>query len=151
MKKAIRLVVLLLVVGGICWLVGWKAFLLVQGPPLLLAGAAGIWLFYVQHQFEDAYWAPHEQWDYAEAALRGSSYLQLPWPLRWFTASIGLHHVHHIAPRIPNYQLQRCHDANAVFQRSPTLTLRSGMAALRLTLWDEERHRLVGFRDVTIT
>jgi omega-6 fatty acid desaturase (delta-12 desaturase) len=119
--------------------------------PYYLAALAGVWLFYVQHQFEDAYWAPHEQWDYVEAALRGSSHLRLPWPLPWFTANIGLHHVHHVAPRIPNYRLQPCHNANSVFQRSPTLTVRSGMAALRLTLWDEEQRRLVRFRDVSVT
>ena len=94
---------------------------------------------------------PRQLASYANAALRGSSHLQLPRPLRWFAASIGLHHVHHVAPRIPNYRLQQCHDANAVFHHAPTVTLRSGMAALRLTLWDEDRQRLVRFRDVTIT
>ena len=138
-----------LVLSGAVWAVGWRSVVIAYAVPYYLAALMGVWLFYVQHQFEDAYWAPHEAWDYAEAALRGSSHLRLPWALRWFTASIGLHHVHHIAPRIPNYRLQRCHDANAVFQRSPTVTLRSGLSALRLTLWDEERQRLVGFRDVT--
>jgi omega-6 fatty acid desaturase (delta-12 desaturase) len=139
------------VLTGAVWVVGWKSVVIAYAVPYYLAALAGVWLFYVQHQFEDAYWAPHEQWDYVDAALRGSSHLRLPWPLPWFTASIGLHHVHHVAPRVPNYRLQRCHNANAVFQRSPTLTLRSGVAALRLTLWDEEQRRLVGFRDVTIT
>ena len=83
-----------------------------------------------------------------DAALRGSSYLRLPAPLRWFTGSIGLHHVHHVAPRIPNYRLQSCHDSNALFAKSPVITPVSGMAALRLALWDEEQHRLVRFRDV---
>ena len=144
-------VAIALVLTAAIWAAGWKSVVIAYAVPYYLAALMGVWLFYVQHQFEDAYWAPHEQWDYAEAALRGSSHLQLPWGLRWFTASIGLHHVHHIAPRIPNYRLQRCHDANPVFQRSPTLTVRSGMSALRLTLWDEDEHRLVGFRDVTIT
>jgi omega-6 fatty acid desaturase (delta-12 desaturase) len=142
--------IVLLVSAGV-WAVGWKSVVIAYAVPYYLAALAGIWLFYVQHQFEDAYWEPHGQWDYVEAALRGSSHLRLPWMLRWFTASIGLHHVHHVAPRIPNYRLQDCHDENAVFQRSPTLTLRSGVAALRLTLWDEERGRLVRFRDVTIS
>jgi omega-6 fatty acid desaturase (delta-12 desaturase) len=133
------------------WAVGWKSVLIAYGLPYYLAAFAGIWLFYVQHQFEDAYWAPHERWDYTEAALRGSSHLQLSPLLRWVTGSIGLHHVHHVAPRIPNYRLQQCHDANAVFQRSPIVTVRSGTAALRLTLWDEDRRRLVRFRDATIT
>ena len=133
------------------WAVGWKSVLLAYGLPYFMAASMGVWLFYVQHQFEDAYWAPHDHWDYGEAALRGSSHLRLPQPLRWLTADIGLHHVHHIAPRIPNYRLQQCHDDNAVFQKSPTITIRSGTAALRLTLWDEERNRLVSFRDATIT
>jgi omega-6 fatty acid desaturase (delta-12 desaturase) len=134
---------------GAVWVAGWKSVVIAYALPYYLAALIGVWLFYVQHQFEDAYWAPHERWDYAEAALRGSSHLQLPQPLRWLTGSIGLHHVHHIAPRIPNYRLQQCHDENAVFQRSPTVTLRSGTSALRLALWDEDRGRLVGFRDVT--
>jgi omega-6 fatty acid desaturase (delta-12 desaturase) len=133
------------------WIVGWKSVLIAYALPYYVAASMGVWLFYVQHQFEDAYWAPHEQWDYVEAALKGSSHLQLPAPLRWVTGNIGLHHVHHVAPRIPNYRLQECHEANAIFHSSPTITLRSGTAALRLTLWDEEQHRLVGFRDVTTT
>ena len=128
--------------------VGWKSVLFAYVLPYYLAAMAGIWLFYVQHQFEDAYWAPHEEWGYVDAALQGSSHLQLPAVLQWFTGSIGLHHVHHVAPRIPNYRLQRCHDSNALFASSPVITLRSGMSALRLALWDEERQRLVGFRDL---
>src|SRR5213075_2736831 len=95
-----------------------------------------------------AYWTPHSDWSYLDAALRGSSHLKLPAVLRWFTGSIGLHHVHHVAPRIPNYRLQECHDSSEVFHQSPTITLRSGMAAMRLALWDEETGRLVRFRDV---
>lgn len=131
-------------------LVGWRSVLLAYALPYYLAAMAGVWLFYVQHQFEDAYWASHGEWDYLEAALRGSTHLQLSPALRWFTGSIGLHHVHHAAPKIPNYRLQACHDENTLFQRSPVVTFRSGMAALRLTLWDEERGRMVGFRDVAI-
>ena len=133
------------------WVVGWKSVLLVYVLPYYIAAMVGTWLFYVQHQFEDAYWVPHDEWDYVEAALRGSSHLRLPAVLRWFTASIGLHHVHHVAPRIPNYRLQECHDAHAVFQGSPEISFRSGIAALRLALWDEDRRRLVPFRDVTPT
>ena len=142
-------IVLLLTVA--VWAVGWKSVMIAYALPYYLAALSGVWLFYVQHQFEDAYWVPHTHWDYVEAALRGSSHLRLPQPLRWLTADIGLHHVHHVAPRIPNYRLQQCHDANVVLQRSPTITLRSGTAALRLTLWDEDQRRLVGFRDVTLT
>jgi omega-6 fatty acid desaturase (delta-12 desaturase) len=127
---------------------GWQTLLIAFLVPYYFAAMAGVWLFYVQHQFEDAYWARDKEWDYAEAALRGSSHLVLPRVLGWFTGDIGLHHVHHIAPRIPNYRLQRCHDDNALFHDSPVITIASGMASLRLALWDEDRHRLVGFRDV---
>lgn len=142
---------LALLVAVALWTVGWKSVLVAYALPYYLAAMTGVWLFYVQHQFEDAYWMPHERWDYVEAALRGSSHLTLPPPLGWFTASIGLHHVHHVAPRIPNYRLQDCHDANAAFQSAPRVTVRSGMAALRLTLWDEDKNRLVRFRDVPTT
>jgi omega-6 fatty acid desaturase (delta-12 desaturase) len=131
--------------------VGWQTVLFAFLLPYYFAAMAGVWLFYVQHQFEDAYWVGHENWDYVDAALRGSSYVKLPRLLAWFTGDIGLHHVHHVAPRIPNYRLQRCHDENPVFHASPVLGLRSGMKALQLSLWDEERGRLVRFRDVTLT
>jgi acyl-lipid omega-6 desaturase (Delta-12 desaturase) len=130
------------------WAVGWETVVFAFALPYYLAAMVGVWLFYVQHQFEDAYWTPHTDWDYVEAALRGSTYLRLSPVLRWFTGSIGLHHVHHVAPKIPNYRLQACHDANELFQHSPVVTLRSGVAALRLALWDEDRQRLVGFRDI---
>jgi omega-6 fatty acid desaturase (delta-12 desaturase) len=132
-------------VGGLCWLMGWREYLLVLAPPALLAGSAGIWLFYVQHQFEDTYWRSSEQWSYVNAALRGSSYLRLPKLLQFFTGNIGLHHVHHLNARIPNYNLQRAHDANPIFDDVPTLSLRQGLAAVRLKLWDEDRARLVTF------
>jgi omega-6 fatty acid desaturase (delta-12 desaturase) len=128
--------------------VGWKSLLLAYILPYYLAAMAGVWLFYVQHQFEEAYWAPHQDWSYADAALQGSSHLRLPRVLQWFTGSIGLHHVHHVAPRIPNFRLQSCHDATPLFAKSPVITPLSGMAALRLALWDEDRQRLVRFRDI---
>jgi omega-6 fatty acid desaturase (delta-12 desaturase) len=127
---------------------GWKTLLLAYLLPYYIAAMAGVWLFYVQHQFEDAYWTPHGDWDYVEAALRGSSHLKLPRVLAWFTGDIGLHHVHHVAPRIPNFRLKRCHEDNEIFQKSPIVTVRSGMAALRLALWDEDKGQLVRFRDV---
>ena len=130
------------------WAFGWAALLVVYLPAYYLAAMAGVWLFYVQHQFEDAHWESHEDWDYATAALKGSSHLQLDPVSQWFTGSIGLHHVHHLAPRIPNYRLQRCHDATPLLQTAPVVTPRTGIAALRLTLWDEEARRLVRFADV---
>jgi omega-6 fatty acid desaturase (delta-12 desaturase) len=124
---------------------GWVAVLLVQLPAAMLAGAAGVWLFYVQHQFEDVYWERNTDWSYAESALRGSSHLRLPKVLQFFTGNIGLHHVHHLSPRIPNYNLQRAHDENPVFHDVPTLNLRDGVRTLRLKLYDEDRGKLVGF------
>jgi omega-6 fatty acid desaturase (delta-12 desaturase) len=136
---------LIVLVGGICWLIGWKAYLLVQAPTVLLAGAAGVWLFYVQHQFEDAYWQRSDGWSYADAALHGSSHLKLPKVLQFFTGNIGLHHVHHLSPRIPNYNLQRAHDENPFLHDAPTLSLWDGLRAVRLKLYDEDRRRLVTF------
>jgi omega-6 fatty acid desaturase (delta-12 desaturase) len=138
---------LVLVCAALWWLLGWEGFLLVEGLPLIVTGAAGIWLFYVQHQFEDAYWQTNDQWDYDQAALEGSSYLKLPRLLRFFTGNIGLHHVHHLSARIPNYNLQRAHDETDGFRAVPTLTLRDGLRAVRFKLWDERQGRLVTFRE----
>jgi acyl-lipid omega-6 desaturase (Delta-12 desaturase) len=140
-------VALALLVAALCWLVGWRDYLLIQAPTLLLAGSAGIWLFYVQHQFEDAYWESAEAWTYADAALRGSSYLKLPKVLQFFSGNIGLHHVHHLSARIPNYNLQRAHDENAIFHEVPTLSLGDGLRAVRLKLWDEKHRRMVTFAE----
>jgi omega-6 fatty acid desaturase (delta-12 desaturase) len=126
------------------WL-GWTSVVLVQLPCAMLAGAAGVWLFYVQHQFEGAYWQRSAAWSHAESALRGSSHLKLCRPLRFFTGNIGLHHVHHLNARIPNYNLQRAHDENPILQAAPTLSLWDGIRALRLKLYDEERGRLTTF------
>ena len=138
-------IALAVLISGACLLVGWRNFLLIQAPPALLAGAAGIWLFYVQHQFEDTFWERNTEWTYADAALRGSSYLKLPKVLQFFTGNIGLHHVHHLNSRIPNYNLQAAHDANPIFHDVPTLSLWDGLLAVRLKLWDEDARRLVTF------
>ena len=140
-------VALAVLIGGVCWLIGPWEFLLIQGPTALLAGAAGVFLFYVQHQFEGTYWQSSEGWSFAEAALKGSSYLKLPKVLQFFTASIGLHHVHHLSARVPNYHLQRAHDANPIFHEVPVLSLWDGLRAVRLKLWDEDRERLVTFAE----
>ena len=138
-------VALAVVVAGIWLLIGWSDFLIVWGPSALLAGSVGIWMFYVQHQFEDAYWQDSERWSYADAALRGSSYLRLPKVLQFFTGNIGLHHIHHLSAKIPNYNLQRAHDENPAFQDVPTLSLLDGLRAVRLKLYDEDRGRMVSF------
>jgi omega-6 fatty acid desaturase (delta-12 desaturase) len=138
-------VALVAVIGGLCWLIGWQRFLLVWAPAAMLAGSVGIWLFYVQHQFEDAYWQSAQDWSYSDAALRGSSYLNLPRVLQFFTGNIGLHHVHHLNARIPNYNLQRAHEENAIFHQVPTLSLWDGLRSVRLKLWDDEHGKLVTF------
>jgi len=141
---------LVVTIGTLCLLVGWLNVVLVLVPPLLLTGAAGIWLFYVQHQFEDAYWAQNADWSFDEAALHGSSYLRLPRILQFFTGNIGFHHVHHLSARIPNYNLQAAHDSTELGP-VPTLSLRDGLRAVRLKLWDPDQRRLVTFREAAKT
>jgi omega-6 fatty acid desaturase (delta-12 desaturase) len=136
-------IALAVIAAGLVWAIGIGDLLLVWAPAALIAGGVGIWLFYVQHQFEDAYWQHSEGWTYADAALRGSSFLNLPKVLQFFTGNIGYHHIHHLSVRIPNYNLQRAHEENPVFQSVPTLSLRDGLRAVRLKLWDEDRARLV--------
>jgi omega-6 fatty acid desaturase (delta-12 desaturase) len=112
-----------------------------------IASACGVWLFYVQHQYEGVYWRKSEAWDYATASVEGSSYLKLPKVLQWFTGNIGFHHVHHLSPRIPNYNLEACHAEITMFNVT-TITLRQSLQSLRLRLWDEENSRLIGFREL---
>jgi len=119
--------------------------LLIYLPAYYVAVCAGLWLFFVQHQFEDTYWEDHQNWDYRAAAIEGSSFFRLPAVLQWVTGSIGFHHVHHLGPRIPNYNLQRCHEENPMFHRATVVTLRQSVSALRLALWDEDAGRLVRF------
>jgi omega-6 fatty acid desaturase (delta-12 desaturase) len=127
-------------------LIGFREFMMIWLPIVLLSGTAGVLLFYVQHQFEDAYWREGGAWDYATAAVAGSSYFRLPKVLQWFTGNIGFHHVHHLSPKIPNYQLERCHKENPTFQKVTTLTIGQSIRTLGLKLWDEESGRMVGFR-----
>ncbi len=122
--------------------------MMVYFPAIYLAGMAGVFLFYVQHQFEDTYWEHHPSWDYATASIKGSSYLKLPQPLMWITGNIGLHHVHHIGPKIPNYKLQQAHDENPFFHNVTVVTLKDTKRALTLSLWDETTNRLVSFKDL---
>jgi omega-6 fatty acid desaturase (delta-12 desaturase) len=140
-------ITLAVLVAALCVVMGPLNFLLVQFPMVLLAGGAGVWLFFVQHQFEDAYWESSETWDYAEAALQGSSYLRLPKVLQYFSGNIGLHHVHHLSAKVPNYHLQAAHDATPIFAEVPVLTLREAMRSTRLKLWCPTRGRLVTWRE----
>jgi acyl-lipid omega-6 desaturase (Delta-12 desaturase) len=139
-------VALILIAAGLCWLFGWKAYLLLQLTVMMVAGSAGVWLFYVQHQFEGVYWERREQWDYMQAALQGSSFYKLPKLLQWFSGNIGFHHIHHLSPRIPNYHLEKCHKAEPLFQTVKPVTLSSSLKSFAFRLWDEQRNRLVGFR-----
>jgi len=128
-------------------IVGWQAMVLINLPIIVIASTVGTWLFYVQHQFERTYWEHTPQWDYTLAAMHGSSYYKLPRVLQWFTGNIGFHHIHHLSPRIPNYRLEQCHEENELFQRVVQLTLLDSIATVNLTLWDEERQRLITFRE----
>jgi omega-6 fatty acid desaturase (delta-12 desaturase) len=135
-------------IGVFGYFFGFKEVLMIYLPSIYLAAALGIWLFYVQHQFEDAYWEPHEDWDYVTSAIAGSSYFKMNPVLQWFTGSIGLHHVHHLGPKIPNYRLQAAHDENPLFHDVTVITVMSTFRLIGLTLWDEDSKQLVRFKDV---
>ena len=138
-------IALLLVVGIASSTIGLQTYLLLQVPIILVAGSLGLWLFYIQHQFENVYWVRHGDWDPIRVALEGSSYYKLPKVLQWFTGNIGLHHVHHVRPTIPNYNLQQCHDEIPAFQVVKPITLRTSLRSLRLRLCDERSKKLVRF------
>ena len=125
---------------------GIKAYLLIQLTVMAVAGSVGVWLFYVQHQFEGVYWERADEWDYTDAALKGSSFYKLPKILQWFSGNIGYHHIHHLSSRIPNYYLQRCHDSHPLFQTVKPVTLISSLKSFTFRLWDEQKRKLVGYR-----
>lgn len=130
--------------------VGMGPFLLVQLSVGVMSAIGGVWLFYIQHQFEGAYWRNDENWDVVEASLKGSSYFELPRVLQWLTGNIGFHHIHHLNSRIPNYKLERCMNENPVLQNPARLTFWKSFQCVFLTLWDEERQKLVGFNAVRV-
>jgi len=136
---------LLVIAIGLSFVFGLKAYLIIQITQMLIAGAVGIWLFYVQHQFEGVYWERRDDWDYATAALEGSSFYKLPRILQWFSGNIGFHHIHHLSPRIPNYMLEKCHKAEPLFQTVKPVTLFSSFKSFTFRLWDEQRRMLVGY------
>jgi omega-6 fatty acid desaturase (delta-12 desaturase) len=130
---------------ALLWLtIGWKALLLVEVPILFLACAGGVWLFYVQHNFDGTYWQRHDNWDFLRAGLHGSSFYKLPGLLQWFTGNIGFHHIHHLGPKIPNYKLPQAYKENSLFQIKP-VTMVTSLKSLAYRLWDEEKQKLVGF------
>lgn len=137
---------LVAVAAGMSCLFGLKTYLVLQLGVLAIAAVAGVWLFYVQHQFEGVYWERRQEWDFCAAALQGSSFYRLPKILQWFSGNIGFHHVHHLSPRIPNYNLEACHRAEPLFQTVKPVTFFASLKALSFRLWDEQRRKLVSFR-----
>ena len=135
-------------VAGMIWVFGWLPFLLVYLPIILISSSIGVWLFFVQHQFENTYWARGEDWDFQEAALKGSSHYALPPVLRWFSANIGVHHVHHLNSRIPYYRLQQVLRDEPELRDMSRLTLLESIRCAGLTLWDEASQRLISFREL---
>ncbi len=138
--------IIIVIATGMILLMGWKAYLMIQIPVIYFATSAGVWLFYVQHQFEDVIWTRDNEWDYKKMALEGSSYLKLPRLLQWFSGNIGFHHIHHLSPKIPNYNLEKCHKENAVFNSVKAVTIIPGIKTLNLKLWDERTGKLISFR-----
>jgi omega-6 fatty acid desaturase (delta-12 desaturase) len=128
-------------------LIGFKAFAILQLSVLVIATISGVWLFYVQHQYEGVYWEKHESWDYARAAVEGSSFYNLPRVLHWFTGNIGYHHIHHLSPRIPNYNLEACHREVTMFEVK-SITLWESLGCIKYRLWDEENAQLIGFGEL---
>jgi omega-6 fatty acid desaturase (delta-12 desaturase) len=141
-------VIILASASLISWAIGWQAYLLIQLPVMFFAALGGIYLFYLQHQYDDVIWARQEEWDYKKMALEGSSFFKLPGILRWFTGNIGFHHVHHLGPTIPNYNLPRCHEENEIFHHIKPITFFSSFKSLSIRFWDETSQRAVRLRDL---
>lgn len=135
------------VLGSLVWLTSWQAVLLVYGVTLFIAGALGIWLFYIQHTYEDSYFEYNEEWDYVKAAVEGSSYYKLPKLLQWITGNIGFHHVHHLSPRVPNYHLEAVHESITPLQKATTITLTTSLESVRYKLYDPEQKKFVTFKE----
>lgn len=132
--------------GTLCLTIGVKSFLMIWGPVTMISGAMGIWLFYVQHQYENTYWRKKDEWEYVTSAVMGSSYFKLPRVIQWFSGNIGFHHIHHLSPKIPNYKLEQCHNETPMFQEAVVLDLRSSLKSGSLRLWDEEQQKMVSFK-----
>ncbi|HJS20689.1 MAG TPA: fatty acid desaturase, partial [Anaerolineales bacterium] len=135
---------LVVVIALMCWLIGWKTFLMIQLPIIWLTSTIGVWLFYVQHNFDPSYWDNHESWEFVKAGLQGSSFYKLPLILQWFSGNIGFHHIHHLSAKIPNYNLPRCYYENPLFHVKP-LTIRASLISLSLRLYDEKQKMLIGW------
>lgn len=138
--------IIVALIGVLCLAIGWQEFLLIQGSVFMISGSAGIWLFYVQHTFEDSYFEEDQDWEYVKAAVEGSSFYKLPKFIQFFTGNIGFHHVHHLSPRVPNYKLEEAHNNTPPLQNVPTITLATSLKSLRFRLWDENSKNFVNFK-----
>ncbi|MFD6439525.1 fatty acid desaturase, partial [Peribacillus sp. NPDC060186] len=141
-------VLIVVLVGLLCLAVGWQSVLIVQGSIFLISGSVGIWLFYVQHTFEDSYFEEDKEWEYVKAAVEGSSFYKLPKLMQFLTGNIGYHHVHHLSPRVPNYKLEEAHNNTLPLKNVPTITLATSLRSIRFRLWDEENKNFIGFKDL---
>lgn len=140
--------ILVVLYTAVILLIGWQAFLIVQGTTMFIAGALGIWLFYIQHTFEDSYFEEESEWDYVKAAVEGSSYYKLPKVLQWATGNIGFHHVHHLSPRVPNYNLEVAHDSTPPLHNATTITIKTSLESLKYKLYNPEKKTFVTFGDI---
>ena len=137
-----------LMAWGLISVMGWQSWLIIQMSLVCVSFPIGVWMFYVQHQYEDAYWVSGDEWDYTAAALEGSSFYKLPKVLQWFTGNIGFHHVHHLSPKIANYNLERCHESDPYFSEIEPMTFRSSLKSINYRLWDEEEKKMIGWRQL---
>ncbi|MCF8379712.1 MAG: fatty acid desaturase [Bacteroidales bacterium] len=142
-------IALIVAVTILSLLIGFKTFALIQVPVLVFASIFGVWLFYIQHQFKDVIWERNENWDYTKIAMMGCSFVKFPRILQWFSGNIGFHHIHHLSLKIPNYNLEKCHRDNPIFQKEP-LTFLSSLQCVKYRLWDEDRHKLVSFKEAMV-
>ncbi|PFZ85122.1 fatty acid desaturase [Bacillus wiedmannii] len=140
-------IIIVALIAILCWAIGGQSFLLVHGTIFLIAGSVGIWLFYVQHTFEDSYFEEDKDWEYVKAAVEGSSFYKLPKILQFLTGNIGFHHVHHLSPRVPNYKLEEAHNNTLPLKNVPTITLATSLRSLRFRLWDEKSNNFVTFKE----
>ena len=139
---------LLATAAGLISILGFLPWLVFQLAALVMASSCGVWMFYVQHQFEETYWSDSEDWDYTTAAIQGSSFYQLPRVLQWFSGNIGFHHIHHLSPKIPNYNLEKCHWSDPMFQEVKAMTLWGSLKSINSRLWDEDSKKMIGFRQL---
>jgi len=134
--------------AGLISIFGFLPWLIIQLAMMTVAATCGVWLFYVQHQFEDAYWVKGDEWDFTTAAMEGSSFYKLPKVLQWFSGNIGFHHVHHLNPMIPNYNLERCHRSDPYFEKVPPMNILTSLKSINYRLWDEDNGKMIGFRQL---